>query len=121
MRNGQEQPVRTYRADLGEYVYTKLGKEYYKEKPRKFIVSIPVINVEEKDAEGEGGDPRTWERWFDATRISDEARGLLNEGIEGPNREARGAKIKDFILRTMWKTAQTKKTQTEASAYGCGK
>jgi hypothetical protein len=30
-RNGQEHAVRTRRADLGEYSYTKLGREYFKE------------------------------------------------------------------------------------------
>ena len=56
-RNGQEHAVRTWRAELGAYSYTKLGREYFKEHPRRSIVSVPIkIYNEDKSYDG----------WYDA-------------------------------------------------------
>ena len=34
LRNGQEAAVRVWRTGLGNYTYTKLGRQYFAEKPR---------------------------------------------------------------------------------------
>ena len=44
VRNGQEQPVRVWLPGKGKYSYTKLGRQYFAERPRRYIVSIPTLN-----------------------------------------------------------------------------
>ena len=43
LRNGQEAAVRVWRTGLGNYTYTKLGRQYFAEKPRRYIMSIPIL------------------------------------------------------------------------------
>ena len=49
VRNGQEQPVRVWLPGKGKYSYTKLGRQYFAERPRRYIVSIPTITYSDDD------------------------------------------------------------------------
>ena len=49
VRNGQEQPVRVWDTSKGKYPYTKLGRQYFAERPRRYIVSIPAIFYSDDD------------------------------------------------------------------------
>ena len=45
MRNGQEQIVRVYDPKVKNYNYTKLGRQFFADKPRRVMVHIPVKYV----------------------------------------------------------------------------
>ena len=38
LRNGQEAIVRTWHTGQGNYTYTNMGRQYFAEKPRRYIV-----------------------------------------------------------------------------------
>ena len=42
MRGGKEREVRRYDPATGEYVYTELGKRFYKDVRREYIVKVPA-------------------------------------------------------------------------------
>ena len=53
MRNGQEQIVRVYSPLLKNYTYTKLGRQFFADKPRRVMVHIPAVFVKgDGDEEG---------------------------------------------------------------------
>ena len=51
MNNGAEGVMRVWQPATKSYKYTDLGREYYREKPRRYIVSIPAVWVKGSEQE----------------------------------------------------------------------
>ena len=41
--DGKEKAVRTWKPQLGTYTYTALGREYFSQRPRRYIVNVPML------------------------------------------------------------------------------
>ena len=96
LRNGQEAVVRTWHTGEGNYTYTKMGRQYFADKPRRYIVSVPII-LHKADVNDDEEDERKWKGWFDAKGLGPRVRAILNGGV------ARGyvERLKDLILRQL--------------------
>ena len=44
MKDGRKAAVRTWHPSKGTFSYTATGKQYFEQRPRQYIVSIPAIN-----------------------------------------------------------------------------
>ena len=94
---------------MGNYTYTKLGRQYFAEKPRRYILSIPVligILGDEREALQEAMSFETAQRikfvrkyggWYDAKKVSHAVRVILEKGVEGGDAN----KLKDLVLKQM--------------------
>ena len=50
MRNGSRADLRTWHPEKNAFVYTKLGKEFFEQRPRQYITSIPSrIKIKRRD------------------------------------------------------------------------
>ena len=94
---------------MGNYTYTKLGRQYFAEKPRRYILSIPVligILGDEREVLQEAMSFETAQRikfvrkyggWYDAKKLSNAVRVILEKGVEGGDAN----KLKDLVLKQM--------------------
>ena len=90
LRNGQEAIVRSWHTGKGNYTYTKLGRQYFAEKPRRYIVSVP-IEVNKLN------DERKWKGWYDAKDLGPGVQRILDAGVAQGDVE----RLKDLILREL--------------------
>ena len=92
LRNGNEAKVRAWDVGKGTYNYTKMGRQYFAEKPRRYIVSIP-IRVTTNDVD----DDSRWKGWYDAKHLGPRVRAILDSGVAGGDVE----RLKVIILREL--------------------
>ena len=103
--DGKEKAVRTWKPQLGTYTYTALGREYFLQRPRQYIVNVPML-VYYEDAEKKENNrrnDRAVEDYKLATDLGKEVRALIAEGVTGVIVSSTRARIKELILRKMVK------------------
>ena len=93
LRNGNEAKVRAWDVGKGTYKYTKMGRQYFAEKPRRYIVSIPIRVHKNDDVE----DGRGYKGWYDAKDFGPRVRAILDSGVAGGDVE----RLKVIILREL--------------------
>ena len=95
LRNGNEAKVRAWDVGKGTYNYTKMGRQYFAEKPRRYIVSIPIRVHKNDDVEPDGEDGRGYKGWYDAKDFGPRVRAILDSGVAGGDVE----RLNVIILR----------------------
>ena len=94
LRNGNEAKVRTWDVGKGTYKYTKMGLQCFAEKPRRYIVSIPIIVYSNDDVDE---DRRGWKGHYDAKNFGPRVQAILDSGVTGADVE----RLKVIVLREL--------------------
>ena len=101
--DGKEKTVRTWKPQLGTYTYTKLGREYFLQRPRQYIVNVPIrVHYEDRMSANDARRSSDGvEGYILATDLNKEVRALVAEGVTGVIEDSTRARIKEVILRTL--------------------
>ena len=101
--DGKEKAVRTWKPQLGTYTYTALGREYFSQRPRRYIVNVPMLVYYEDNRQNDMGSGRAVEDYKLATDLGKEVPALIVEGITGVIEDSTRSRIKELILRKLIK------------------
>ena len=114
LRNGAEIRLRTWNAAKGDFDYSEAGKQFYKRRPRNYIVQIPATVYNKR----RNGTEESYAAHWPATDLGPEIRELLN-GVTGTNAGAQRV-IKSQVLQLIRAngTARTGGNLFWASAAG---
>ena len=93
LRNGAEIRLRTWNAAKGDFDYSEAGKQFYKRRPRNYIVQIPATVYNKR----RNGTEESYAAHWPATDLGPEIRELLN-GVTGTNAGAQRV-IKSQVLQ----------------------
>ena len=101
--DGKEKAVRTWKPQLGTYTYTALGREYFLQRPRQYIVNVPIrVHYEDRlSANDARRSSDGVEGYTLATDLNKEVRALVVEGITGVIEDSTRSRIKELILRKL--------------------
>ena len=74
LRNGAEVRLRTWNPARGVFEYSEMGKQFYKRRPRAYIVQVPATVWTKR----RNGTEDSYQAHFPATDLGSEIRQLLN-------------------------------------------
>ena len=75
--------VRRWNPHIGEWALTALGRQYFADKPKEYILSLPVqYYIDKKDRHG-GEQPVHYKGWFPVSQLS----GAVQKEVESATKE----------------------------------
>ena len=96
MNDGRKAAVRTWHPSKGTFSYTATGKQYFEQRPRQYIVSIPAINhIQHKDGHWD-----SYPMHMPSTDLHELARMELSRWVSGADEEERNAKRGTELVAT---------------------
>ena len=95
LRSGAEVRLRTWNPATGKFDYSEMGKQFYKRRPRAYIVQVPATVWTKR----RNGTEESYLAHFPATDLGSEIRQLLN-GVTGTDAAAQRT-IKRQVLELL--------------------